>query len=144
MRFKSRTWYLISLVLFCAAGWMWHHGEEVSARRRSNQSTSAKPAPSPSAPLIKASNTNAVAQRKSYRLSNTKETMSQLLRDDHAIILRNALIDTRRPVRLDIPAQLRAKGSPGSYIVQFDRPLNREFYDSIQKDGGTYVSYIPN
>ena len=81
---------------------------------------------------------------KSYRVSNTRLTEKQLLRSDHAIILRNALIDTDRPLRLDIPAHLRAKGAPGSYIVQSDGPLDQRFYDRLKKDGAQFVSYIPN
>jgi hypothetical protein len=121
---------------------MWHYAEKVSLSRRN--AGGAKPLSALNAPLIKAAGANAVARRKSYRLSNTRQSLVELLHNDHAIILRNALIDTSRPLRLDIPAQLRARGAPGSYIVQFDRPLNREFYDSIKKDGGEYVSYIPN
>ncbi len=67
-----------------------------------------------------------------------------MLRNNHAIILRNALIDTSRPLHLDIPVQLRTKGPAGSYIVQFDRPLGREFYEAVKKDGAEFVGYIPN
>jgi subtilisin-like proprotein convertase family protein len=121
---------------------MWHYAEKVSVSRHNG--AAAKPLPALQAPLIKTDGTNAAARRKSYRLSNTRQTLTQLLHNDHAIILRNALIDTSRPLRLDIPAHLRAKGAPGSYIVQFDRPLNREFYNSVKKDGGVFVTFIPN
>jgi subtilisin-like proprotein convertase family protein len=139
---KPRTWFAISLLLFGAGAWMWHYAEKVSVSRPNV--AAAKPLSALNPPLIKAAGTNAVARRKSYRLSNTRQTVAQLLRNDHAIILRNALIDTSRPLRLDIPEHLRAKGAPGSYIVQFDRPLNWKFYDSLKRDGAVFVSYIPN
>ena len=142
MRLKPRTWFVISLLLFGAGAWMWHYAEQVSQSR--NSAGGPKPLSAANAPLIKAGGTNAVAQRKSYRLSNTGQTIAQLLHNDHAIILRNALIDTTRPLGLDIPAHLRAGGAPGSYIVQFDRPLNQEFYDSVRRDGGAFVTFIPN
>ncbi|HEY3856849.1 MAG TPA: S8 family serine peptidase [Verrucomicrobiae bacterium] len=144
MSLKPRGWFVISLALFAAGGWMWHYAEKV----RLNQEHSETTTPSSSTPahpaLINAVGTNASAGRKSYHLSNTRQTAKQLLRSDHAIILRNALIDTTRPLHLDIPPQLRTKGPAGSYIVQFDRPLDREFYQAVKKDGGEFVSYIPN
>ncbi len=142
MRLKPRTWFVISLLLFGAGAWMWHYAEKVSHER--SASGGPKAVSALKAPLINAGNAKAGARAKSYRLSNTRQTLAQLLHNDHAIILRNALIDTSRPLRLNIPAQLRTSGAAGSYIVQFDRPLNQEFYDSVKKDGGVYVSYIPN
>ena len=142
MRLKARTWFVISLMCFGAGVWMWHYGEEVGARRRGVEGQGPKVPGS----LINAVATNATGAvtSKSLRLSNTRESVTQLLHDDHAVLLRNAIIDTRHPFHPDIPSQLKSKGAPGSYIVQFDRPLNREFYDSIKKDGASYVSYIPN
>lgn len=141
MRLKPRTWFLISVALFVAGAWMWHYAESVSLSRHNAETP--KPSSALKPPLIKTSATVA-AKRKTYRVSNTHKTFAQLLHNDHAIILRNALIDTARPLSLDIPSQLRSKGVPGSYIVQFDRPLNQEFYDSVKKDGGQFVTYIPN
>jgi len=142
MRLKTRTWFVMSLLLFGAGAWMWHYAEGV--RERGPEGEGSKADSGVKAPLIRAGGANAVAGRKSYRLSNTRQTVAQLLRNDHAILLRNALIDTSRPLRLAIPAALKSKGAPGSYLVQFDRPLNREFYDAVKRDGGVYVSYIPN
>jgi subtilisin-like proprotein convertase family protein len=143
MRFKPRTWFLISLLLFGAGAWMWHYGDKVRDSRR-NAATATKSSTAVTPPLLKTSATAAITKRKTYRLSNTRETIAKLLRNDHAIILRNAIIDTTHSLNLGIPEHLRAKGAPGSYIVQFDRPVNGEFYDSIKKDGATFVSYIPN
>ncbi len=86
----------------------------------------------------------AFSPRKSYVISNTTETAAQLARNDHGIILRNALIDTALPVKLDIPPALRAKGAPGSYIVQSDRAIDNQFHDEVTKAGATFVNYLPN
>jgi subtilisin-like proprotein convertase family protein len=147
MRFRSRTWFLVSLLLFAASYWFWTYGEKVrhariaQAAQGKGQGQAAvvqKPAPG-SAPITAARN-----EKKSYRLSNTRQTEKQLQRNNHAIILRNALIDTQLPLRLNIPAHLRAKGAPGSYIVQSDGPMDQAFYDRLKQVGVKYVSYIPN
>ena len=45
---------------------------------------------------------------------------------------------------MNIPDHLRAKGAPGSYLVQADRPLDKDFYAELSKAGATYLSYVPN
>jgi subtilisin-like proprotein convertase family protein len=142
MRFKPRTWFLVSLLLFAGAAWMWNHANNVNRGRQPG--APAKAAAGQSMPLVRVSTTGALGKGKSYHVSNTGQSVGQLLRSDHAIILRNALIDTSLPLKLDIPAHLRARGAAGSYIVQSDRPLNGEFYQALKKDGAAYVSYIPN
>jgi subtilisin-like proprotein convertase family protein len=99
--------------------------------------TAGSGAPNP----VKAGN---LVRRESYRLSNTRQAERELIGSRHAVILRNALIDTRLPLRLDIPPQLRAKGAPGSYIVQATQPLDGRFYDELKQAGATFVSFIPN
>jgi len=79
----------------------------------------------------------------SYRLSNTPESAESLARNAHGLVLRNALIDTARPVRLAIPEGLKSRGAPGSYLVQSDRALNGEFYAALARDGARFVSYMP-
>jgi len=79
-----------------------------------------------------------------YRLNNTSRSVGQLLRNDHAILLENALVDTERPASLSIPAHLRAQGDPGSYIVQARRPLDNAFRKLLADAGAAIVSYIPN
>lgn len=148
MQLKPRAWYLISLLLFVAAICMWRYGNKYAAEHgvhaksvatvQTNAIKSAHP------PLIKVAATNAVAKRTNYRISNTTQNIEGLLHNNHGIILRNALIDTEIPVALDIPAHLRAKGAPGSYLVQADRPLDNDFYAELSKAGATYISYVPN
>ncbi len=147
MRFKSRTWLLISLFFFTASYLVWTYAEKVSAARReaaAAASAQKPPTAKPAAPLTKAAVPPAPAKPKSYRLSNTRATEKQLMLSDHAILLRNALIDTDRPLKLNIPDHLKAKGAPGSYIVQSDRALDQRFRDRLAADGVKYVSYIPN
>jgi subtilisin-like proprotein convertase family protein len=143
MRFRPRTWLLLSLLLFAAAYWVWTYAEKVSASRRARVAQSA--AAQRNAPaLAKIADTLDVAQSKSYRLSNTRLTDKELRFSNHAIFLRNALIDTDRSLRLDIPAHLRAKGAPGSYIVQSQEGLDQRFRQRLQQVGVAIVSYIPN
>ena len=146
MRFSSRTWFLLSLMLFAAALWMWLFAERFSAAhsRDAAHAASAHPASPAVAPSTNASNKPHSAKPDSYRLTNTRQTVDQLARNSHALILRNALIDTALPVRMAIPKHLRSKGAPGSYIVQSDRPLDKDFYVELKRDGASYVGYIPN
>lgn len=79
-----------------------------------------------------------------YRLSNTPEPVAQLLRRDTAILLQHAVLDTARPVALDIPATLRGQGDPGSYLVQSRGPLTDQFRAYLKAAGAEMVAYIPN
>jgi subtilisin-like proprotein convertase family protein len=146
MRLKPQHWCLISLALFVAAVGTWHYGNIYSARRGAERSTAAEKTAALKAhpALTKVVATNVVAKAKTYRLSNTTQNIDQMLHNSHGLILRNALIDTAIPVGLNIPEQLRAKGAPGSYLVQSDRPLDKDFYTEISQAGGKYVSYVPN
>jgi subtilisin-like proprotein convertase family protein len=143
MRFRPRTWFLLSLLLFAAAYWTWTYGDKLSATRRAQAAQSAAVQP-PGPGLAKIAEARNSPKSKTYRLSNTRQTEKQLLRSNHAIILRNALIDTQFPLKLDIPAHLRANGAPGSYIVQSDGPMDQRIYDRLKQLGVAYVSYIPN
>src|SRR5580658_3961736 len=109
MRFKPRSWWLLSLLLFAAAYLVWTYAEKVSASRRAHAAP-AVPAASAQPPgpgLAKIAVAPQSPKTKSYRVSNTRASEKELLRSNHAIILRNALIDTDRPLKLDIPAHLR-------------------------------------
>jgi subtilisin family serine protease len=79
-----------------------------------------------------------------YRLSNTTRRVDELLRDDRAVLLENALIDTAQPLGFQIPEQLRAAAEPGSYIVQARGLVDGAFRAAVTEAGGTMVSYIPN
>lgn len=79
-----------------------------------------------------------------HRLSNTTKSVGQLLRDDRAVILENALIDTGSPLNFSIPGHLRSPAEPGSYIVQARGPVDDAFRASLAAAGATIVSYIPN
>ncbi|MCX7723218.1 MAG: S8 family serine peptidase, partial [Verrucomicrobiae bacterium] len=79
-----------------------------------------------------------------YRLANTTNTVSQLLRNDRAILLENALIDTTLPVELPVPEHLRATNDPGAYIVQARGTIDDEFRAALARAGASVVSYIPN
>src|SRR2546423_1351179 len=109
MRLKPRTW--VVLCLLCCAGvaflWRLSHWRTTdgSSDQRANQPdvNSTRPRPllvaqigpgqTASAQLLGTGplNTNAPFW---YRLTNTDKTVDQLARTEHAILLRNALIDT--------------------------------------------------
>ncbi|MEP6662177.1 MAG: S8 family serine peptidase [Verrucomicrobiota bacterium] len=78
-----------------------------------------------------------------YRLQNTTQPLEQLVRNDHAILLRNALIDTSLR-RMEIPAELRSKGDPGSYIVQARGVIDASFRAALLSAKAEIVSYVPN
>src|SRR5690606_23570088 len=78
------------------------------------------------------------------RLRNTSRSSEELLRDDRALLLRNALIDTGVGTTLDIPEHLRARSEPGSYIVQSDGPVTPAFRKLLENAGATFISYLPN
>ncbi len=91
--------------------------------------------------------TNHVLQltnRLALRLSNTSASMRDLQRSPTAILLENALIDTKEKTGLAIPNNLRAHGDPGTYIVQAKGPTDNAFRTALQNAGATIVSYIPN
>jgi subtilisin-like proprotein convertase family protein len=78
-----------------------------------------------------------------YRLANTTQPLDRLIRNPRAILLENALLDTTQPLNLAIPASLRAKGDPGTYIVQARGPLE-DVRALLRQSGASIVSYIPN
>lgn len=79
-----------------------------------------------------------------WRARNTTKTVDQLARDPHALLLRNALIDTASGQPLPVPAGLVAAAEPGFHIVQSVRPPDVAFRQKIEDAGLKIVSYIPN
>ena len=106
--------------------------------------------PPPVAPVVIAAD-KSVASKKSkgtnafpYRLTNTKQSVKDLVHNDRAILLMNALLDTSKPLNLAIPDNLRAKTDGGSYVVQANGPLDDQFRAALRNANATIVSYIPN
>jgi subtilisin family serine protease len=79
-----------------------------------------------------------------YRLSNTAKPLGELVRDAHAILLENALIDTGSPLNISLPQTLQSQGDPGAYIVQARGPIDGAFRAMLAAAGAQVVSYMPN
>src|SRR5687767_3970266 len=88
-------------------------------------------------------NPEAVEKRFPHRLRNTQKALKALVRDDNAVLLANALIDTtgQEP---EIPAHLRASGDSGSYIVQWKGAVDARFREELSAAGAEIISYVPN
>src|SRR5215471_3131622 len=147
MRWRPLTWFLLSVFFFVAAVYFWRLGDEWAAKKTAPpaaQSTNQPQSPNavakpraqaaPIRLLTQPGNLNAPdsspstnsnrAERFAHRLSNTSRPLGELVRNDQAILMQNALIDTAQTVPLSIPEHLRAQGDPGSYIVQSRGPLD--------------------
>ncbi|HEX7862015.1 MAG TPA: S8 family serine peptidase [Verrucomicrobiae bacterium] len=85
----------------------------------------------------------AIRKRYPYRLRNTQKTLKELVRDDRAVLLANALIDTSGEAP-EIPEHLRAEGDPGSYIVQSTGAPDSDFRARLSEAGAEIISYVPN
>jgi subtilisin family serine protease/subtilisin-like proprotein convertase family protein len=161
-RWRPLTWLLLSVACFLGALYFWRLGNETQANKQTTTHAAARHADTtlgqfvrsastrPLAQLSRPESTNAAsagrAQNASskYRLSNTSKTVGQLARSDWGIVLENALIDTGRPLDFAIPKNLRAKGDPGSYIVQARGPIQDGFRAALKAAGAEIISYIPN
>ena len=89
-------------------------------------------------------NAPAPADRYAYRLTNTKKSLNDLMKDKRALMLENALIDTGAKLDLAIPAKLKSKEDPGAYFVQAANAVDRPFRQALTAAGAQEVSYIPN
>ena len=78
------------------------------------------------------------------RLRNTDASVDALMRNEHALLLRNALIDTANGEPLGIPASLRSAGPSEAWVVQSEGPITPAFRAELAAAGATVVSYIPN
>src|SRR5205823_6375863 len=165
MRLNSRFWYLLSILFFVAEVWFWLKGDEERARGKARGSAAAREAgplanrmvqaaaggTNPSASSVKAGRVSGGNQatggvepkpsapgpqgRFPYRLSNTEQPLSKLGRSDTAILLDNAFIETASQRPVEVPEHLRAKGDPGSYLVQSRHALDNAFYGSLREAG---------
>src|SRR5262249_24046768 len=161
MPWRPRTWFLLSLLFFLAAALFWHLGNERAGRLTAPAPNNAPAKLSPTngqaallsvqqakvAAATPATEPPAALAKKpfSHRLTNTSKPLKELMRDDHALLLRNALVDaTADPAALNIPEPLRSKGEPGGYIVQASGGLDDAFRDRLRAAGATIISYVPN
>src|SRR5882724_4334685 len=170
MRWRPLLWLCLSVLFFAAAAYFWHLGNEWEARKAKASSPNGPATNSPTnhasakAPKLTGQSPAATTQSESragvlagansqhaapnsrfaFRLSNTKKSLGELTRDDKAILLENALVDTTGSKDLGIPSHLKSEGDPGTYIVQSKRPLDDNFSAMLARAGATIVSYIPN
>src|SRR6266478_3055845 len=152
MQRRPLFWLVVSLLCLGGAVCFWKLGDEWQAGKDARRAagteakTSAAPAVRPSAPAAAqpgAKPSPAAGARFPYRLSNTDKSLKQLIRDDQAILLENALIDTGNPLAA-IPGHLRAPKNNGSYIVQARGPVDDRFRAGLSGANAAIVSYIPN
>lgn len=164
MHLRTRTWFLIAIVLLLLSGLFGYLGQRKAQRDRQRQGQS--PAAEAQTPLLSAyllsnsppaftrpqpavhASAPAIARtpdpRHPHRLVNSSRPMEELRLSDTAILMRNAVLDTSAAEPLDIPADWRSAQEPGSYLVQSKGPLTDGFRDVIARSGGRVVSYIPN
>ncbi len=79
-----------------------------------------------------------------YRLRNTDLPLEVLRRSDHALLLANALVDTRHGTVLAVPAGWEAPDEPGAYVLQMRRADPTAFREAVATVGGRIVAYVPN
>ena len=78
------------------------------------------------------------------RLRNTAAPLDQLMRNDRAILLRNALVDTASGEPLEIPASLRSTLAADAWVIQARGAITPEFRAELARAGATILSYVPN
>src|SRR4051812_19355921 len=159
MRSSLRFWLALSLLLVAGGIVLWLKGRpEKSAQAVAWSQAQGQPQPTAtqapallSAPSVTAvlggepaKPESAMERMARYQLKNVDRPIEALTRVDSAILMRNALIDTRQPVDLQIPADLRAGENPGAYIVQADRAPTAQFQNALKAAGADIVAYVPN
>ncbi|MDB6109487.1 MAG: Peptidase and in kexin sedolisin [Pedosphaera sp.] len=152
MQRRPLFWFLVSLACLAGAIYFWRLGDRWRAEK-AHAAPAATPREAKPGAVMRAqgSATNAAGPTAAaasgplaYRLHNTAQTLTQLARNDRAILLANALIDTGKPLDLGIPASLRAGLGHGSYVVQARGAVDAEFRARLGAAGASIVSYIPN
>ncbi len=78
------------------------------------------------------------------RFRNTDASLDELVRNDRALNLRNALVDTASGQPLELPAGLEAGAEPGAYLVQSHGMLNDRLRRDLKAAGLEVVTYMPN
>jgi|GEM_PF-1327090 len=160
---KNRNWFLLSLLLLMAAALLLRQGEQRRLREQihgpaapaaahrtdaGDRETRRAPAPPPArvAPEPATAHLTSLGDDRQFpfRVSNSRQAAAGLFRSETAVLLRNALVETREPVRLNIPAHLRAQGDPGSYVVQARGTIDDRFRAVLRGVGAELVSYVPN
>ncbi|HSH96536.1 MAG TPA: S8 family serine peptidase, partial [Roseimicrobium sp.] len=153
MRTKLMVVALVALTV--ALSW-WRHGGRTVDASRAGQSqkpvaiaATAKVSSQPLLSLAKAGPRAAAPvsvpdAEFPLRLRNTAKPIAELIRDNRAILLENALIDSRVPGGVAVPQRLKSAGTPGAYIVQARSKIDLAFKRQIEAAGGVVVSYIPN
>jgi subtilisin family serine protease len=143
-------------MLLAAGAWHWQSGGGAFSKkaqapfplltRTALTSAALTPSTAPSlAPKATlAAEARTYVDKKSLRLSNTEKPLKDLVRQDAAVLLRNAFLDTKAPLELEIPAQLQSVEAPAAYIVQSRGPIGDRFRDSLSGAGASIVAYIPN
>lgn len=151
-------WLLLALAVLTCGLLVWHSKSEreagtTAAKTQNAERISTSAASSTAVASVKTSNSSNSAALKGqakkkdplkYRLANTPDGIGRLARNDKAILLQNALIDSTKPLNFTIPDSLKSKGDPGSYIVQSRGPLSSAFRAALASAGASIVSYIPN
>jgi subtilisin-like proprotein convertase family protein len=155
MRPRPTIWILLCLLLAAGAWLFWRSAEHrATAEKFSRLTTSTATSRSTAPKILSASNLSTNAAKTvaasvktnpfAYRLTNTAKTIGELTRDDKAILLDNALIETGGKINLSIPKHLQSQGDPGSYIVQARGPIDNAFRAMLASAGAQIISYIPN
>jgi subtilisin-like proprotein convertase family protein len=158
MRWRPFTWFLTGLILLAMTVWFWrvkdgHAARTKAATQAAMSGVSKAPSKSPAAgqtqaerarpnPLVMAELTN--SSPLTYRLANTDQSISQLTRNQRAILLENALLDTSLKTELPIPEHLRSHEEPGAYIVQARGAVDNALRAKLGQVGADIISYIPN
>jgi hypothetical protein len=159
MRSSVRFWLALSFLLVAGGIVLWLKGRPEKSREAvawsqaqgQPQPTATKAPALLSAPSVTAALGQEPAKPETasekaarYQLKNVDQPIEALTRVDSAILMRNALIDTRQPVELPIPADLRAGENPGAYIVQAASAPTAEFQNALKSAGAQIVAYVPN
>jgi subtilisin family serine protease/subtilisin-like proprotein convertase family protein len=147
MRWRVLIWLLLSGTLGLLV-WCRFSSERTSVQSKNSGSSSPSIAPgSPASveiPPLAAKSKSSLQSRFGYRVCNTTRSLNELIRDPRAILLENAFLDTSLALNPSLPANLRSKGDPGSYVVQSKGELNDSFRQTLSSVGARLVAYIPN